>query len=313
MAQQSGNEPVPAAVEKRQAETAKQQPASAKQQPEEAGNEEKTNVATAADSSGATTVTPEVRLPGIPEALLRESRPPVDPSASARPKPAFAAAGDWNFQFTPYLFMASIKGNAGIGDLVAEVDAKFTDIIDEVNLGFMGAFEARRDRLVFLTDLIYLNLSDSTGTPGPLFSSVKVDFKAFILDPEVGYRLVDSENGSVDALVGIRYWHLRTRLEFRAGILPDTEANRSKNWVDVVGGLRGRALLSERWFLTGKADVGGGGSNLTYQLFGGVGFNIGKNGAAVLGYRYLKVDYENDGFLFDVSLKGPILGFNFRF
>jgi hypothetical protein len=209
--------------------------------------------------------------------------------------------------------MASLKGDTGIGDRIAEVDARFVDIIDEVNFGFMGAFEARKNRFIFLTDLMYLNLSDGSATPGPLFSSVKVDFKAFILDPEVGYRLLEGEGGSIDAVVGFRYWHLRTRLEFRAGILPDTEVTRTKNWADVVGGLRGRAKLSEKWFLTGKGDVGGGGSDITYQLFGGVGFNLCEKGSLVLGYRYLKVDYDNDDFLFDMSLKGPMLGFTFRF
>ena len=34
---------------------------------------------------------------------------------------------------------------------------------------------------------------------------------------------------------------------------------------------------------------------------------------ARVGYRYLKVDYDNDGFVYDVALSGPILGMTFRF
>ena len=237
-----------------------------------------------------------------------------------RPQPADAAipqsgtSDKWQFQFTPYLFMASVKGEVGARGLTADVDAGFTDIVDELNFGFMSAFEARKNRFVLLTDLLYLNLSDSRDTGGPLFSSVKEDFKAFILDPEVGYRVVDSEKGSLDLLGGFRYWYLRNELDFRAGILPARNAVQSKNWVDAVGGLRGRARLSDRWFLTGKTDFGGGGSDFTYQLFGAAGVTVGKRGSLVFGYRYLKVDYDSDdGFRFDASLKGPIIGFGLRF
>ena len=31
------------------------------------------------------------------------------------------------------------------------------------------------------------------------------------------------------------------------------------------------------------------------------------------GYRYLAVDYDDGGFLFDVALSGPIIGASFRF
>jgi opacity protein-like surface antigen len=31
------------------------------------------------------------------------------------------------------------------------------------------------------------------------------------------------------------------------------------------------------------------------------------------GYRYLAVDYDDGGFLFDVAMHGPIIGASFRF
>jgi len=189
----------------------------------------------------------------------------------------------------------------------------FRDLIDELNFGFMGVLEARKNKFIFLSDTLYMNLADSGALAGPLFSSAHADFKLFIFDPEVGYRLAGGEAASLDVLGGIRYWHLRTRLEFRPGLLPGTEVERSKNWVDAVGGLRGRAHLSPRWFLVGKGDLGGGGSDFTYQLFGGIGANVGSRASLILGYRHLKADYDADGFLFDMAIKGPVLGFSIRF
>ncbi|HSE99208.1 MAG TPA: hypothetical protein VLD57_13145 [Blastocatellia bacterium] len=245
---------------------------------------------------------------------------PLNPVISSRgsgnetaPPGPQSSSEEWQFQFTPYLFMSGIKGTAGARGFTSEVDAKFSDIIDEVNFGFMGTFEARKNKFMFLTDMLYINLSDSEATPGPLFSSVKADFKVFILDPEVGYRVAEKNGASLDLLGGLRYWHVNLRLDFREGVLPAVEAERSKNWVDAVGGLRVRAPLSERWFVVGKVDLGGGGSDFTYQFVGAVGVDVAKSVSLLFGYRYLSVDYDKDDFLFDMSLKGPIIGARFRF
>jgi hypothetical protein len=232
--------------------------------------------------------------------------------ASAIPQPA--ATDTWQFQLTPYLWIASISGRAGIGNLIIDTSTSVTDSNVELNFGFMGTLEARKNRFVILTDLQYSDLSTERGNPGPLFSSTRASFKTFVLDPEVGYRILDNEKGAfVDVLGGLRYWHVNGTLDFAAGISPAVKVSRSRSWVDGVVGLRGRAALSPRWFVTGKADLGGGGSNFTYQLFGGVGLNVGKRYALIGGYRDLNVNYNKDGFLFDMSLHGPILGFGIKF
>ena len=230
------------------------------------------------------------------------------------PSAQTASTDNWQFQFTPYLWIASISGRAGIGNLIIDTDTSVTDTGVELNFGFMSTFEARKNKFVFLTDLQYSDLSTEKGNPGPLFSSTRASFKTFVLDPEVGYRILDNGKGAfVDVLGGIRYWHVNGTIDFRAGILPAAQASRSRSWVDGVAGLRGKAALSERWFITGKADLGGGGSNFTYQLFGGVGINLGKRLALIGGYRDLSVNYNKDGFLFDMSLHGPVVGLGIKF
>jgi hypothetical protein len=198
--------------------------------------------------------------------------------------------------------------------LVTDTDTSVSDTGVELNFGFMTTFEARKDKFVILTDLQYSDLSTDRGNPGPLFSSTRASFKTFVLDPEVGYRILDNGKGAfVDVLGGIRYWNLDATLAFEAGILPATEVSRSRGWVDGIAGLRGKAALSERWFVVGKADLGGGGSNLTYQLLGALGFNLGERFALIGGYRNLSVNYNKDGFLFDMSLHGPIVGVGIKF
>jgi len=237
-------------------------------------------------------------------------------TSPATPKPQAVDADKWQFQLTPYIWIAGVSGRAGIGSLITDVDAGITDENVDLNFGFMGTLEARKNRLVILTDLQYSNLGTDRATPrSVLFSTASADFKTFVFDPEVGYRVLDNpEKGAfVDVLGGIRYWHLRTDLTFNAGLLSAVTATRSRGWVDAVGGIRGKAHISKRVFLTGKADLGGGGSKFTYQLFGGAGILVGSKYALILGYRDLSVNYNKDGFLFDTSLQGPVLGFGIKF
>jgi hypothetical protein len=113
----------------------------------------------------------------------------------------------WRFQVAPYLWGSGFKGTVAIGDRGADVDASFSDILSQLNFGFMGILEATRDRFVTATDLVYINLSDEKATPGPLFSSVEAGSRLFMLAPEAGFRIAGSDTAFVDALGGVRFWN----------------------------------------------------------------------------------------------------------
>jgi opacity protein-like surface antigen len=251
-----------------------------------------------------------------PEPRVEEEKAPKETASSTtvstnpQPRPG----DEWHFQFTPYLWIPSISGRAGIGNLETDLSTGESSTGVEINFGFMGTFEARKNKFIILTDLLYSDLATERGNPGPLFSSSRASFKTFIFHPEVGYRVVDNGKGAfVDVLAGVKYWHLNANLAFGAGVLPATEVERSRSWVDVFGGLRARAPLGKRFFAVGKAGLGGGGSEFTYGLFGGLGLTVTDRVALIGGYRVLSVDYDKDGFLFDVSLHGPIMGVGFKF
>ena len=75
---------------------------------------------------------------------------------------------DWQFAAKAYLWFADIGGTTGSGD---SVEVSFSDIFDNLETGFMGAFEARKGKWLVLTDLIYLDVGASdktTVSDGPL-------------------------------------------------------------------------------------------------------------------------------------------------
>jgi hypothetical protein len=67
-----------------------------------------------------------------------------------------------------------------------------------------------------------------------------------------------------------------------------------------------RADFDDHWFGVALGDVGGFGvgSEFTWQAFGGIGYKFDSQGrySMLAGWRHLSVDYENEGFLWDVSM-----------
>jgi hypothetical protein len=242
-----------------------------------------------------------------------DSAPAADLAITSNPQTS--SSDEWQFQFSPYFWLAGLHGTGGVGNRTTQVDESFRDVFDALNFAFMGTFEARKGKFISLTDLEYVSVSDEKATPGPLFSTVDAGFKTFIFDQEVGYRLLENpeKGASLDVVGGARVWRVKTDFEFGAGILPATRVEASRSWVDAVGGLRGKMALSQKLFLTGKFDLGGGGSHFTWQVFAGAGYNLNPKIALIFGYRALDVDYDKNNFVFDMNQRGPILGLGFKF
>jgi hypothetical protein len=236
-----------------------------------------------------------------------QSAPPADPQSTS-------STGDWEFSVTPYVFLPRLKGTIGIVGETAEVNASFSDIFRNLDFAAMGTFEARKRNWTVLVDGMYMSLSGQKVTPSPFFSDIDVEVKEIVVTPQVGYRVVNTERGSIDLLAGARIWHVNTHLTFQPLIRPLVDVEGSRNWVDPIIGARGTAGLSPRTFVLGEFDAGGFGvgSDFTGQVFGGVGFQLKPRVALIGGYRYLRVDYVKDNFIYRTSLSGITLGAKFR-
>jgi hypothetical protein len=232
--------------------------------------------------------------------------------ASAQSTSPSSTAG-WQGQFVPYLWASGLDGQVGIDNRTAEVDASFGNVLSHLHFAAMGMADARLNKFVVVADAFYTDLRGEDATPGPLFSSVEPRQKVFFLTPEAGYRVVDRSGASLDVLGGIRLWHLSSELQFQSGLLPGVNLERSRGWVDAIVGARVRKDFSHKWAADVYGDVGGGGSDPTYQIVATANLNLHERYGLTLGYRYLKVDYDKDNFLMDTAMKGPIVGFAIKF
>ena len=105
------------------------------------------------------------------------------------------------------------------------------------------------------------------------------------------------------------------------GISQGLQNNLPKNssgdqeWVDPIIGVRAQWNFHEKWYLTGKSDIGGFGvgSDLTWSIQSTVGYSFTENVSAEIGYQYLDTDYSDGDFSYDVAEHGIFLGVNFLF
>ena len=71
------------------------------------------------------------------------------------------AEDSWRFTPAIYLWGAGINGTTKTG---TDIEVGFDELLDNLNLGVMGAFEVRKSKWFMVVDLIYLDVSaDKSG------------------------------------------------------------------------------------------------------------------------------------------------------
>lgn len=229
-------------------------------------------------------------------------------AADSAPEPP--AESDWVFTAAPYAWLAGMNGSvASFGAPETDIDFSFSDVLKNLDVGLMGAGEARNGRFLIASDVMWAKLSGDRDLP--LGGNVELTAETLTVTGLGGYSLVYGDGGNLDVVAGARLWSVSNTLDFSTiGSFDD-----SATWVDPVVGLKGRANISPNFFVTGWALTGGYGvsSKFMWDAMASVGYEFNDTFSMTAGYRGLGVDYRNDGFVYDVVQSGPILGFVFKF
>jgi hypothetical protein len=217
----------------------------------------------------------------------------------------------WHLAITPYLWFPGMHGTVGALGHYASVHASAADLLSNFNFGLMGYFDIRHDRIVMPLDIFWVRLKDDKAIPFDPAVSAEAKLTETFLTQKIGARVVDAEKLKVDALVGIRYWHLGTNLS----LTPSTfgrDLSGSANWVDGVAGAKIEFPLSPKAVVTIAGDAGTGGAKLDYQVAALLGYKL-KKCMLQAGWRYLDVDYRTGKTAFlDVAQTGLVLGVTFN-
>jgi hypothetical protein len=251
-------------------------------------------------------------------------------------------------QLTPYIWLPTVDTTMhlpvpGGGSATTTISTGPGEYIPKLNFAAALVGEVRYDRFSLLTDIMYMNLGVSTAnirsfdlgvTSVPvdhaLTTSTSTRLQSTIWTLAGGYTVAEGTWGNVDLIAGLRLLAIDDRTNFNLATViarPDgsialgrsgtLSAGRSV-W-NGIGGVRGRVYLADMdWFGGGRIfvpyyfDIGAGGSNLTWQIFSGVGYQAGSIGVTV-GYRYLSFQQSSSAVIQKMSLGGPIITASFRF
>ena len=231
-----------------------------------------------------------------------------------------ATSDDWQFNAGVYLWGAGINGETSAG---SDFEISFDDLINNLNMAFMGNFEARKSKWSLAADVIYLNVGAGGGGRVPAEEapgvSVKVDadvkLRAWVLGFTGGYNLWQSERGTLDVIAGARNLEVKVTLDAAARLGPfakQQETTAGGNVWDAVIGVKGDINLTDKWYAPYYLDVGTGDSDFTWQIAAGVGYRFDWGDVNFV-YRYMDWDLKSGGALDNLNLSGPLLGAKLHF
>jgi len=239
-------------------------------------------------------------------------------SAGERGAPSATGGAGWRFELAPYVWAVSLDGDAAVQGNGFDVDAPFTDTLDDSDtlIGLMGHVEVGRGRWSLFFDpafsmVGYDDVPTQSGDADVAMTMAWFEFGG-------AWRVLGDEPGRggarVDAIAGARLTSLELDVDLDGG----GGARGDQTWVEPFIGARTQIDLGERFMLRVRGDVGGfgAGSDFAWQAIGTVGWNVdlfGLDSTLFAGYRELGQDYEDDGFEWNVIAHGPILGLGFTF
>jgi hypothetical protein len=238
-------------------------------------------------------------------------------SASPNPEatqPAPSSKKKWEFATIGYVWFAGAFGETDvIGPLQpVGVHLPFGKVLKAFKFAFMGAAEARHDRLVILGDLtfIHLDAKQGIGIRDPDFLKAELDTRTSEITLLGGYRVADKGPVTVDLLAGGRMNFFKTTLQLE-GPNRSAEGSIKDSWFDPLIAARASAPLGGKWSASAYGDVGGivMGSDITWQAVATVEYQINHKMSIGAGWRYFKVHYDHGVFLYNIHQTGPMITF----
>ena len=252
----------------------------------------------------------------------------------------------WTFNIAPYGWFANLSVTSNLplspalgGTLSTSSSVGFGELLSHLNFATMVAADAQYDRFSVLTDFMYLNVGgvasqiksvNFVGLPSipisrTLQTSVGMNLNAKIWTLAGGYTVLNGDWGNFDVIAGFRYLGIPISLDFSLALtLAGPRGNGATfgrigsvsgtaNLWNGIGGFRGRIRLGDTGlFIPYYFDAGAGGSNLTWQIASGLGYQTGWAGVS-LTYRYLSFEQGSSAVLEHLSIKGPMIMANFTF
>lgn len=223
----------------------------------------------------------------------------------------------WRFRLNITPWTAGIHGSVGKGDFQTTVDSSFSDVFDKANAGAGLNMEVGKGPISVVVNGLYLHMESDAATRRGFDADMKGQFG--LVDIALAYQLLNIPVGTesrfyFDAMPGFRWTYLSAEIDINEGPLAGRDQNRERNFFDPYIGARARFDINRNMNVSVLANYGafGGGSNSTWGAYAQFEYRFDSKWSLILGYRALNYNYANNGFKFDATLQGPMIGLGFR-
>lgn len=221
---------------------------------------------------------------------------------------ASICANAWEFEIAPYIWGAGIDGELDINDNQIDVSAEFSDILEQTKIAGMLMLEANDGNWVNFAQIDYLALEDNDVQTLAITRDAHLEVDTLLAAFTTGYRFEAGAGHYVDVMVGVRYAGIDTELDTRLR----GKASSNRDIYDAILMIRPKVVLNDNWYLMPSFSVGGGDSDLTWEVFPELIYQPGKLRFR-FGYRNLNYENEKNGNEIDISFRGPLIGVGFVF
>lgn len=192
---------------------------------------------------------------------------------------------------------------------------KINPILDALQFIALPTVEVRRGEFGVGVDLMTLTFQADQPLKGLFFSGITTSFETTTAAFTGSYRFYQTERALLDIVGGARMWNTNFSVNVAGGrLLPGIGRTTKDTWFDPIIGVSGRYNLTDNVYLGGYANVGGlVNSDVTWDLFGKLGYQAHEALDLYAGFRYLGVNYSNNGAIFNLGVYSPAAGVTFRF
>jgi hypothetical protein len=161
-------------------------------------------------------------------------------------------AAEWKHEVAPYLWCAAMDGTSGVNNVVVDVDVSFSDVLDNLEMGFMGMYRATRDQYSVTVDTVYMGLG-ATGRSRGGRVKADIDIDQLALEINAGYELAER----FTVFGGLRYNDVSAEVRATGPLGNAESGDGDESWIDPIVGAHYSIPLSDAWSLTMRGDVGG--------------------------------------------------------
>jgi len=270
--------------------------------------------------------------------------PPIKESWCQTPPP-------WEIRVGLPGWLAGISGETGVKGVDANEDIRFEQLLTHLtHFPLVLSVDARYQRWEFFGDGQYMEVGDAVSLPGLLFTNANIHLISGLAEGFIGFRLIHCDKASLSIFAGARYTYMDGKLNINdngdarlqilrqlLGLRRALEFEDSIDWTDPVVGTRGKVKVWKAFSLYAEGDVGGfdansgdafelrrqgprnivkhsiDSSDWSYQVQGGLEIQLTRSIWTQIGWRYLKYDFNIEGFVYKPALNGPFIqaGINF--